>query len=315
MRCLLSLCLIALVPALVVAQEKKGAAPEPIKVVELKRTTPVLYDKDIEPILVDKCAYCHSDNIKEGKLDMGNYESLMKGGKHGAPIVPAKSGESLLVKLVSKTQKKFMPPKGEKPLTPEELALIKLWIDEGAKAPTMRRERPKVIVSGPPANVHPVLGVAVSPDKTNVAASRGNRIDIYNAASGAHIRTLIDPKLTAPDKKPVKAAHLSIVESLAYSPDGKTLASGAFQEVLVWDAQTGAIRQRLTGFADRVVALDFSHDGKLLATGGGAPTADGEIKIFDVAGGKLVVDVAVRPAEQRTREEKNGSDEEAACGE
>ena len=289
MRCLLSFCLIVLVPALVVAEEKKGV--EPIKVVELKRATPVLYDKDIEPILVDKCAYCHSDNIKEGKLDMGNYEALMKGGKHGAAIVPAKSGESLLIKLASKTQKKFMPPKGEKPLTPEELALIKLWIDQGAKAPTMRRERPKVIVSGPPANVHPVLGIAVSPDKTSVAASRSNQIHIYNAASGAHIRTLVDPQLTGPDKKPVKAAHLSIVESLAYSPDGKSLASGAFQEVLVWDAQTGAIRRRLTGFADRVVALDFSHDGKLIATGGGAPTADGEIKIFEVATGKLVADI------------------------
>src|SRR6185437_3290975 len=289
MRCLLSFCLIVLVPALVVAEEKKGV--EPIKVVELKRATPVLYDKDIEPILVDKCAYCHSDNIKEGKLDMGNYEALMKGGKHGAAIVPAKSGESLLIKLASKTQKKFMPPKGEKPLPPEELALIKLWIDQGATAPTMRRERPKVIVSGPPANVHPVLGIAVSPDKTNVAASRSNQIHIYNAASGAHIRTLVDPQLTGPDKKPVKAAHLSIVESLAYSPDGKSLASGAFQEVLVWDAQTGAIRRRLTGFADRVVALDFSHDGKLLATGGGAPTADGEIKIFEVATGKLVADI------------------------
>ncbi len=184
-----------------------------------------------------------------------------------------------------------MPPKGEEPLTPEELALLKLWIDQGAKAPAMRRERPKVIVSGPPANVHPVLGVAIRPDKKEVAASRGNQIHIYEAASGKHLRTLIDPQLTTPDKKPIKAAHLSIVESLAYSPDGKTLASGAFQEVVLWDADKGTIRQRLTGFADRVVALDFSHDGKLLATGGGAPTADGEIKIFDVASGKLVVDI------------------------
>jgi WD40 repeat protein len=39
------------------------------------------------------------------------------------------------------------------------------------------------------------------------------------------------------------------------------------------------------------VALAFSHDGKLLATGGGAPTQDGEIKLFDVAGGKQVGEV------------------------
>ncbi|MHB1426512.1 MAG: WD40 repeat domain-containing protein [Gemmataceae bacterium] len=302
MRLLLSLCLVAVLPVLASAQEKKSKAVPPIAVVELKRTTPVLYDKDIEPILVNKCAVCHSDNIKEGKLDLGSYETLMKGGKRGAAVAAGKSADSLLVKLAGKTQRPAMPPRGEEPLTPEELALIKLWIDQGAKAPTTKRERPKAIVSGPPANVHPVLGVAVRPDKSQVAASRGNQIHIYETASGKHLRALIDPQLAEPPPAsppgtgggrggPIKAAHLSIVESLAYSPDGKTLASGAFQEVVLWDADKGTIRQRLTGFADRVVALDFSHDGKLLATGGGAPTADGEIKIFDAASGKLVVEI------------------------
>ena len=89
----------------------------------------------------------------------------------------------------------------------------------------------------------------------------------------------------------MKAAHLSLVESLAFSPDGKFLASGSYQEVIIWDAQTGTIRHRLTGFADRVVALAFSAKGNLLATGGGAPTEDGELKVFDAAAGKLIVDV------------------------
>jgi WD40 repeat protein len=291
MRLLLSLVVIAMLPAIASAQEKKAKTVPPIAIVKLERTAPVLYDKDIEPVLVNKCGVCHSDNIKEGKLDLGSYEGLMKGGKRGAAIVPGKSADSLLVKLVGRTDKKFMPPKGEEPLTPEELALLKLWIDQGAKAPTSKRERPKVIVTGPPANVHPVLGVAISPDKKYVAASRGNQIHIYDAASGKHLRTLLDPQLTGPDKKPIKAAHLSLVEALAYSPDGKTLASGAFGEVVLWDADKGTIRRRLAGFADRVVALDFSHDGKLLATGGGAPTADGEIKIFEVKSGTLAVEI------------------------
>jgi hypothetical protein len=283
MRLLLSLVFIAVLPALASAQEKKSKSVAPIAVVELVRSTPVLYDKEIEPILVNKCAVCHSDNIKEGKLDLGSYEGLMKGGKRGAAIVPGKSADSLLVKLVGRSEKKIMPPKGEEPLTPEELALVKLWIDQGAKAPTSKRERPKVIVAGPPANVHPVLGVAISADKKFVAASRGNQIHIYDAASGKHQRTLIDPQLIGPDKKSLKAAHLSLVEALAYSPDGKTLASGAFQEVVLWEADKGTICKRLTGFADRVVALDFSHDG--------AATADGEIKIFDIASGKLMVEI------------------------
>jgi WD40 repeat protein len=290
MRSSVAVCVLALaVPGLAFADKKKGS--QPIQVVELKRSAPVSYEKDVEPILVNKCAFCHSGNIKEGKLDMAGYETLIKGGKRGAPVVPGKAEASLLYKLAGKTAKPMMPPKSEEPLTPEELALIKLWIDQGAKAPGGARALPKVVVHAPPAGVTPVLGVAVSPDKSAVAASRGNQVHVYDAGSGKYVRSLIDPELTTPEKKPLKAAHLSLVESLEYSPDGKFLASGGYQEVILWDAQTGLPRQRLTGLADRVVALAFSAEGKLLAAGGGVPTQDGEVKVFEVATGKLVTDV------------------------
>jgi WD40 repeat protein len=290
MRSLLSLCLLALLPAVASADDKKPAV-EPIRVVALDRQAPVTYEKDVEPILVNKCAFCHSGIQKEGKLDMATYETLLKGGKSGSPVVPGKSAESRLYKMAGRTDKPFMPPKGEEPLTPEELALIKLWIDQGAKAPTGAREKAKVIVTAPPPGVHPVRGLVVSPDKSIVVASRGNQIHVYDSGSGAYVRSLIDPDLTTPDKKPLQAAHLSLVESLAISPDGKLIASGGYQEVILWDAPTGEMHQRLTGFSDRVVALAFSNDGKLLATGGGAPTEDGEIKVFDVATAKQAFEI------------------------
>ena len=290
MRAFVSFCLFALIPGFAAAQDKKTSV-QPIQVVKMERKDPVTYDKDVEPILIKKCQLCHSGSVQEGKLDMGAYESLTKGGKRGSPIVPGKSIDSLLVKLAGKTQKPLMPPKGEEPLTPEELALIKLWIDQGAKAPTTRRERPKVVLTALPPSVHPVRALALSADKSALAASRANQVHIYDAGSGTFIRSLIDPALTTPDKKPLHAAHLSIVESLAYSPNGKLLASGSFQEAILWDAQTGMLVKRLPGFADRVVALAFSPDGKLLATGGGAPTQDGEIKIFNTATGNLVIEI------------------------
>jgi len=289
MRYLLPLALFLLLPGFSFAQEPKGL--QPIKVVVLDRKDPVLYEKDVEPVLINKCTFCHSGNLKEGKLDMGTFETLMKGGKRGKPIVPGKSDESLLYKLCGKTQKPAMPPKSEDPLTPQELALVKLWIDQGAKPPIGAREKVKIIVTAPPAAVQPVRGIAVSTDKSSVAASRGNQIHIYDASSGTYIRSLVDPQLIAHDQKPLKAAHLSLVESLAFSPDGKWLASGAYQEVILWDALTGQLRHRLTNFAERVVALNFSPDSKLLAVGGGAPTEDGEIKIVDVPTGKVVVDI------------------------
>jgi WD40 repeat protein len=290
MRSLLSLTTL-LVTALAAPADDKKPAVQPIQVIKLDHKDPVVYEKEIEPVFVNKCAFCHSGNVKEGKFDMSSYDSLMKGGKSGKVIMPGKSDESRLIKLAGKTERPQMPPKSEEPLTPQELALIKLWVDQGAKPPSGARERAKVVVTLPPPSVQPVRAIAVSPDKASLVASRGNQLHVYDAGTGTHIRTLLDPNLTTPDKKKVEAAHISLVESLAYSPDGKFLASGSFQEVKIWDAQTGLLRQTITGFADRVVAIAFSKDGKYFATGGGAATEDGELKVFETDGGKLAIDI------------------------
>src|SRR5262249_871466 len=150
--------------------------------------------------------------------------------------------------------------RSEEALTPTELATIKMWIDQGAKAPTGTRIVRKVLLKAPPKSVTPVLGVAITPDKSAVVASRGNQIHVYDAGSGNHVRSLVDAKLTTADKKPLKAAHLSLVESLAISPDGKYIASGSYQEVKLWDAKTGELRKTVKGFAERVVCLAFSHN-------------------------------------------------------
>src|SRR4029079_8818500 len=118
------------------AQEKGKNEPMPLAVVELKRTDPVSYDKDIEPLFYKKCTVCHSGKELKGKLDLSSYESLIKGGQRGPTIIPAKGNESLIYKVVHREMKPFMPPKGEDPVTPEELALIKLLIHQSAKAPT-----------------------------------------------------------------------------------------------------------------------------------------------------------------------------------
>jgi WD40 repeat protein len=184
-----------------------------------------------------------------------------------------------------------MPPKDEPALTPMELAVIALWIDQGAKAPTGEIVASKIVIGLPPANVTPVRAVAVSPDKAFIVAGRGNQLYVFDGMKGDFLRKLTDPDLTTADKKPVEAAHLSIVEALAFSPDGKYLASGSFQEVALWDVKTGKLEKKLTGFAHCVVALAFSSDSKLLATGGGFPASDGEIKVFEVESGQLVREI------------------------
>src|SRR5438876_11306977 len=110
MRYLASLSVLAFLPGILVAQQKAKVGVQPIQEVKLDRKEPVLYDKDVEPILIHKCQFCHSGSVKEGKLDMGTYDALIKGGKRGQPIIPGKAVDSLLIKLAGRMQKLLMPP-------------------------------------------------------------------------------------------------------------------------------------------------------------------------------------------------------------
>ncbi len=65
------------------------------------------------------------------KLDLSSRESAIKGGEHGAAIVPGKAGASRLYRLISGLENPSMPLDGAK-LTPNQIAAFKTWIDDGA---------------------------------------------------------------------------------------------------------------------------------------------------------------------------------------
>ena len=83
---------------------------------------------------------------------------------------------------------------------------------------------------------------------------------------------------------PKPAGHSSYVESVAFSPDGLTLASGSGDHtVKLWDAVTGEVRATLAGHTKWVNSVAFSPDGLTLASGSGDET----IKLWDVETGEL----------------------------
>ncbi len=96
---------------------------------------PVDYARDIKPILKERCYACHGALKQKAKLRLDTAAHALAGGKTGPAIEPGKPAASLLVERVSDTDDRSrMPPEG-KPLTAEQIALLKAWIEQGAKAP------------------------------------------------------------------------------------------------------------------------------------------------------------------------------------
>ena len=90
----------------------------------------------IKPIFENSCVRCHNPEKHKNDLRFDNKKDALKGGKHGACIVPGKSKESDVVKRISLPEgdDDVMPGKGAH-LTKEQIKLVADWIDQGAEWP------------------------------------------------------------------------------------------------------------------------------------------------------------------------------------
>jgi len=93
------------------------------------------FSRDIQPIFESRCQGCHGTQQQMAGLRLDSGDAVLKGGTGGTVITPGHSGQSRLIQRVSSSKKDFaMPPVGE-PLTSEQIAKIRAWIDQGATVP------------------------------------------------------------------------------------------------------------------------------------------------------------------------------------
>ncbi len=93
------------------------------------------YLRDIKPILAKNCYACHGAKVQMRGLRLDTAASVLKGSERGPVVVPGKSGESRLIAAVTGAEGVIRMPFNKAPLAKEEIALLKAWIDLGAKAP------------------------------------------------------------------------------------------------------------------------------------------------------------------------------------
>ena len=253
-------------------------AVTPLPVAEIQRTSPVDFEKEILPVLSTNCLACHNRTKAKADLVLETPTDILKGGESGPAVVPKKGDDSLLLKVTAHRVDPVMPPKGNKvaaaDLNPEQLGLLKLWIDQGATGTIGGASVPTVQWQPLPAGLNSIYAVALTNDGQYAAAARGNEVHVYHLPSARLVARLGGA-----------GAHRDLVQSLAFSPDGSMLASGGYREVKLWrrprDARKFSITSAVQG---PVTGVDVSPDGATLATGG----ADGAIRLWSATDGRPV---------------------------
>lgn len=233
---------------------------------------PVSFYREIFPVFKRSCNGCHHPGKLKGQLDLTTYEAFQKGGKHGAAFKPGDPKNSVILEEISGDEPS-MPKEGD-PLTKEEIALIEVWIVQGAKDDTPANANSFKLAEPPVYLVPPVISALVySPDGKAMAVSGYHEVLLHSADGSNLIARLV--------------GEAPRIESLCFSPNGKLLAVAGsaparFGEVQLWDTTTNGLLRSFRVASDSLYGISFSPQADRIAVG----CADKTVRILAVSDGK-----------------------------
>src|SRR5687767_7050612 len=93
------------------------------------------FAKEVAPIFAKYCVGCHNADDRESELSLESFADLAQGGSRGAVLIPGRADASLLIRALAGEVEPAMPPEDNARPTDTEVAVLRAWIDAGAKGP------------------------------------------------------------------------------------------------------------------------------------------------------------------------------------
>ena len=249
----------------------------------------VSFRRDVAPIFMNHCLACHGPKQTEGGYRVDTFERAMQAGDSG--IVGNTDGDlnasEVYRRLISDAADERMPAQQD-PLSAEQIAIFKRWIEEGAKFDGDDPQAELAEIIPPPQHPSapetypyrmPISALVFSHDGKSLIVGGYHELTVWNPQNGELMRRI--PNVG------------QRTYALALSPDGKTLAvacgePGRLGEVRLFDPENGDLRKVLGAASDIVLDVAFNPQGDRLALA----MPDGAIRVFDVATGKAQLTIA-----------------------
>ena len=270
-----------------------------LPIASLQRNTQVDFAREIVPVLKQNCFACHNAKKAKADLNLESPQDMITGGDSGPSLVPGHPDKSLVFTYSAHLEEDPMPPSKNKSnarnLNPQELALLKLWIAQGAQGSSATLSSPTEWSSL--NEIQASYATAITPQARFAAVSRGNRLFVYDLHRGALDSELIDPALP-------NSAHRDFVHTLAFN-QYQVLASGGYRTLKLWQRHLPVGVRADTPFPELppldpasppiplqelkepISAITLHQPSQRIATG----HPNGSTRIWNAKDGKLILEI------------------------
>lgn len=248
-----------------------------LPIANVERQEAVDFNQELMPVLRRKCLACHHSKEAEGGLILEKFSQVVAGGDSGPGIKPNHADESLVFTRAAGIEEPLMPPEGNsvgaETLTPQELGLLKLWIEQGAPGSDQELAE-QMEWQSIPDSVRPIYAIDVSPDGRFAVFGRGNRAVVIDLTNEQATAQLADPALG--DRG---IADVDVIQAVAFSPAGNRIATGGFRTVRIWRKADAEVAPQATPLSKAAGPIALNMD----QTQAAFVNAIGDIELWDLA--------------------------------